>query len=161
MTALSEVQKQWAVNTENKEKTGILMWDLSAVLDCLDTNILCDKLGLYGFGENTVRWFRSFLTNRSQCLKIGDSISEAISLLSGVSQGEIISPLLYIIYVADLQMWLKHCKVTTYADNTKTCVSHRILAKVIQMLEEDAKSVLEYMASNGFVANPKKQLSWY
>ena len=40
MTALNEVQKQWAENTENKEKTGILMWDLSAALDCLDTNIL-------------------------------------------------------------------------------------------------------------------------
>ena len=59
-------------------------------------------------------------------------------------------------YVADLQLWLKHSRVTTYADDTKTCVSHRILAKVIEMLEEDAKNVLIFMASNGLVANPKK-----
>ena len=53
-------------------------------------------------------------------------------------------------------MWLKFCKVTTYADDTKTCVSHKLLARVIQMLEEDAKNVLEFMASNGLVVNPKK-----
>ena len=47
MTALTEVQKQWAVNSENKEKTVILMWDLSAAFDCLDITILCEKLRIY------------------------------------------------------------------------------------------------------------------
>ena len=46
MTALSEVQKQWAENSEKKEKTGILMWDLSAAFDCLDIKIMCEKLKL-------------------------------------------------------------------------------------------------------------------
>ena len=41
MTALNEVQKQWAENTEKKEITGNLMWDLSAAFDCLDT---CKKV---------------------------------------------------------------------------------------------------------------------
>ena len=55
-----------------------------------------------------------------------------------------------------MQLWLKHSKVTTYADDTKTCVSHKLLEKIIVMLEEDAKNVLQFMASNGLVANPKK-----
>ena len=92
MTALSEVQKQWADNTESKEKTGILMWDLSAAFDCLDINILCDKLKIYGFKENTVNWFRSFLSDRSQKVKIGDTLSQSQKLHSGVPQGGIISP---------------------------------------------------------------------
>ena len=33
------------------------MWDLSAAFDCLDINILCDKLKIYGFEANTVKWF--------------------------------------------------------------------------------------------------------
>ena len=111
MTALSEVQKQWADNSENKEKTGILMWDLSAAFDCLDINILCDKLKIYGFEANTVKWFKSFLSNRSQRIKIGEILSKSRTLHSGVPQGGIISPLLYILYVADLQLWLKHSKV--------------------------------------------------
>ena len=88
-----------------------------------------------------MNWFRSFLSNRSQRVKIGDTLSEPKNLNSGVPQGGIISPLLYIIYVADLQLWLKHSKVTTYADDTKTCVSHRLLAKVVEMLEEDARLI--------------------
>ena len=79
-----------------------------------------------------------------------------MKLHSGVPQGGIISPLLYILYVADLQLWLKHSKVITYADDTKTSVSHRLLAKIIEMLEEDALNVLKFMASNGLVANPNK-----
>ena len=39
MTALSEVQKQWADNSEKKNKLGFLMWDLSAAFDCLDITI--------------------------------------------------------------------------------------------------------------------------
>ena len=156
MTALTEVQKQWAENSENKEKTGILMWDLSAAFDCLDINIMCDKLVLYGFQENTVKWFRSFLASRSQRVKIGEYLSNPINLQSGVPQGGIISPLLYIIYVADLQLWLKFSKVTTYADDTKTCVSHKLLNKMKEMLEHHALRVLQFMASNGLVANPKK-----
>ena len=84
MTALTEVQKQWAENTENKEKTGILMWDLSAAFDCLDINILCEKLKQYGFAEHTVKWFRSFLSKRSQRVKIGETLSESKPLHSGV-----------------------------------------------------------------------------
>ena len=63
---------------------------------------------------------------------------------------------LYIIYVADLQLWLKYVHVTTYADDTCTSVSHRLLSKVKMMLEEDAKNVLRFMASNGLVANASK-----
>ena len=114
MTALSEVQTQWADNTNNKEKTGILFWDLTAAFDCLDIDILCDKLALYGFEKMTVEWYRSFLSNRFQCVKIGESVSDKKQLASGVPQGGIVSPLLYIIYVADIQMWLKFSKVTSH-----------------------------------------------
>ena len=51
MTALTEVQKQWAENSQRKEKTGILMWNLSAAFDCLDKDIMCEKLVLYGFQD--------------------------------------------------------------------------------------------------------------
>ena len=44
MTALTELQQKWAMNTEKKEITGILLWDLSAAFDCLDSEILCKKL---------------------------------------------------------------------------------------------------------------------
>ena len=54
MSALTEVQHKWAMNTEAKEVTGILLWDLSAAFDCLDS-ILCNKLKEYGVTENSVK----------------------------------------------------------------------------------------------------------
>ena len=129
---------------------------LSATFDCLDKEILCKKLSLYGLDENSVKWFGSFLSERSQVVKITDSLSDSRELTSGVPQGGIISPLLYIIYVADLQDWLRYVLVTTYADDTSTSISHLLISEVKRMLEEDALNVLKFMASNGLVANPAK-----
>ena len=52
--------------------------------------------------------------------------------------------------------WLKYVAATTYADDTSTSISHKLLSEVKRMLEEDALNVLKYMASNGLVANPSK-----
>ena len=44
MTAWADIQKQWAQNTDNKNLTGVLLWDLSAAFDSLDPDILCKKI---------------------------------------------------------------------------------------------------------------------
>ena len=107
MTVWCEMQEDWAKNTESKNMTGILLWDLSAAFDTLDPDLLCKKLKIYGFDDISISWFFSFLTDRSQKVKISLFTSIAIKLTSGVPQGGIILPLLYIIFVADLNLWLK------------------------------------------------------
>ena len=57
MSAWSEMQQEGSNNTESKETTGILLWDLSAAFDTLDAVLLCKKLEIYGFEEKTVGWF--------------------------------------------------------------------------------------------------------
>ena len=89
MTAHSNMQTDWVENSENGLKTGLLIWDLSAAFDTLDIQLLCEKLKLYGFSEETIKWFKSFLTGRTQRVRIGQSLSEAAILLSGVPQGGI------------------------------------------------------------------------
>ena len=94
MTALSAIQQEWAENTANKFITGVLLWDLSAAFDTLNPNIMCEKLKIYGFDQISCAWFRSFLTGRSQVVKIGRSLSNKQMLQLGVPQGGILSPLL-------------------------------------------------------------------
>ena len=118
MTAWSEMQEEWSKNSEDKNMTGILLWDLSAAFDTLDPTIMCNKLKLYGLDENSVNWFNSYLTGRSQRTKIGQMISKSINLTSGVPQGGILSPLLYIIYVADFELWMKFSRIKSYADDS-------------------------------------------
>ena len=156
MTAWANIQQEWASNTDEKNITGVLLWDLSAAFDTLDPELLIKKLSLYGFSEKTCSWFKSFLTGRSQRVKIGSAISDLSHLESGVPQGGILSPLIYIIYVADLEDWLIHSSASTYADDTETSVTGQDIKTIITQLEEDAERVLKFMASNGLVANPKK-----
>ena len=156
MTALTAIQQEWANNTAEKFITGVLLWDLSAAFDTLDSNILCKKLKIYGFDKLACAWFRSFLTGRSQRVKIGRTLSNPRELQSGVPQGGILSPIIFVIYGADMELWLKHSSALTYADDTSSSVRAKLLSEVTQMLEEDAENVLNFMASNGLVANPKK-----
>ena len=156
MSAHANIQHEWNSNSEKKLITGVLLWDLSAAFDCLDCDILCNKLSIYGFCNNSVNWFRSFLTGRSQQVKINNTLSSSKILLSGVPQGGILSPILFVIYGADLEEWLKHSVAHTHADDTKSSVTAKTLAEVKRRLEEDAIEVLKFMASNGLKANPTK-----
>jgi hypothetical protein len=150
MTALSSMQQEWIQNSENKLKTGILLWDISAAYGTLCPSLFCEKLKIYGFDKNTCKWFVSFLTGRSQRVKIGASISKSMKLVSGVPQGGILSPIIILIYGADMDEWITHSSINTYADDTSSRCQDRVEQVVIKQLEEDAKSILEFMASNGW-----------
>ena len=156
MSAHANIQQEWTQNTENKLITGVLLWDLSAAFDCLDCEILCQKLEVYGFCVKSVNWFRSFLTGRSQQVKIKNTLSSSRTLVSGAPQGGILSPILFVIYGADLEEWLHHSVAHTYADDTKSSVTGKSIEEVKVKLETDAIEVLKFMASNGLKANSDK-----
>ena len=67
-----------------------------------------------------------------------------------------LSPLIFVLFVSDLQDWLIHSSAPTYADITITGTSSTNVTETIKLMEEDANLVLKYMASNGLVANAKK-----
>jgi hypothetical protein len=56
-----------------------------------------------------------------------------------------LSPSLYIVYVADLEEWLQFARATTYADDTSSSASSKNLASIIEKLEKDAVNVLKFM----------------
>lgn len=156
MTALTEIQKQWISSTEEGQKTGVLIWDLSAAFDTLDPELLCQKLDIYGVDKKSKGWFYTFLTNRTQRVKIGNQISNPMCLTSGVPQGGILSPIIFTIYGADMEEWVDHSTVFNYADDTSSSCADKSLDRIQEKLENDAGKILCFMASNGLVANPKK-----
>ena len=138
MTAWQEIQLDWAIKTEQKKITGVLLWDLSAAFDTLDCDGLCAKLELYGLQPRSVRWIRSFLSDRSQCVRIGNQISSPRLVPTGVPQGGVLSPLVFVLFVSDLQDWLKHSTAPTYADDPTTGTSANNLEDTLEKMEEDA-----------------------
>ena len=79
-----------------------LFLDLSAGFDVVDHSLLLKKLPLYGFRNNTVKWFKSYLTNRSQCVPVESQISDPLSVPLGVPQGSILGPLLFLVFINEL-----------------------------------------------------------
>jgi len=65
-----------------------------------------------------------------------------------VPQGGIISPIIFIIYGADLEECTNHSSILTYADDTSTSCHCKSQEEVMQKLEEDSKNILQFMASN-------------
>ena len=64
--------------------------------------------------------------------------------------------MIFTIYCADIEEWVKNSKMTNYADDTSSSCSGKDEDEVIGKLEEDAIEILSFMASNGLVANPSK-----
>ena len=92
--------------------------DLKKAFDTGDHHILIKKLFSYGIRGNTLKWFQSYLTDRSQFVTYDGIESKVLSIKYGVPQGSILGPLLFIIYMNDLFNVSNFLFTILYADDT-------------------------------------------
>lgn len=119
---------------------------------------MCAKLKYYGFNENAVIFFTSYLNNRHQIVRTKSGQSEANLVKSGVPQGSILGPLLFLIYTSDIYLHIEHCNMQTYADDTQLLYSFHpdnfnLAAKYINA---DLMSIYNYSVSHNLILNPSK-----
>jgi hypothetical protein len=101
-TAMLQMYTTWLEALEEGDMAGVCMIDMSAAFDVVDTELLLEKLKLYGFDRNSVQWIWSYLTYRSQTVYIEGSLSGHLALEAGVPQGSILGPILYTIFTNEL-----------------------------------------------------------
>ena len=112
---------------EGNMALGMLL-DLSKAFDCLDRRMLLKKLSLYGIKGRAHDWFRSYLSNRTQRVVINkdgiDHKSEISQSTVGVPQGSILGPVLFVIFMNDINLEINHTNfnITQYADDTNLLV---------------------------------------
>ena len=154
-SAVVSMTSQWGAELNNYKYVGVLLFDLSAAFDTLDVDILCEKLNLIGFDGKSEKWIRSLMTDRKQIVRINMSESKESNLTLGCPQGGILSPLLFILYMSDIERWT-NVRVCSYADDTTIFLSGNDKHTVKANLKCEAEKVLKFMASNYLVANPEK-----
>ena len=95
-SALVQMYDSWIDNFDRGVYSGVCFLDMSAAFDIVDHSLLLQKLELYGFDEGSISWLCSYLSDRSQCVSINSSCSSLLAFPTGVPQGSILGPLLYI-----------------------------------------------------------------
>ena len=103
-------------NLNNRGQTDIILLDFSKAFDKVSHQLLLFKLEHYGIRDNILNWISSFLPDRTQRVMCEYCISDSVDVLSGVLQGSVLGPLLFLIYIDDI---LQHVDSTCrlYADD--------------------------------------------
>lgn len=104
-------------NSKGRKTIGIFL-DLSKAFDTINHNILISKLHMYGLSKKSVNLIASYLYSRRQYIDINGTCSSIRPLLTGVPQGSILGPLLFIIYLNDLASSSSIFQTISYADDT-------------------------------------------
>ena len=89
-----------------------------------------------GFSNQVISWFKSYLSNRNFHVAIGNSVSSAGELTCGVPQGSILGPLLFLLYVNDMQQAID-CDLFLYADDSCLVFQH----KNVKDIENNLKKI--------------------
>ena len=143
---------------DKKKLTAVVLLDMSKAFDSVNHDTLILKLQDVGISSDTLQWFRSYLSNRSQVVRIYSTLSEPLSVTSGVPQGSILGPLLFSIYTNDLLLIPQKCSTQSYVDDTKLITSFELKANLdaIADLEDDLFKIGEWCSNNQLLLNPGK-----
>ena len=171
-TGLIQMYDKWVEALEDKQYTGVCFLDLSAAFDIVDHPLLLEKLKLYGFADNSLNWVASYLDGRNQTVYIEGALSKVLPVPTGVPQGSILGPLLYVIFTNEIpelvhdhaasqhELYSMHCQqcggLCCYADDSSFSFASSNLATIESKLTENYHIIAEFMNNNKLKLNGDK-----
>ena len=136
--------------------------DLSKAFDTIDHDILLTKLYYYGIRNQVLCLFKNYLSSRSQYISMGEIKSSLRNINTGVPQGSILGPLLFLIYINDIHTvsnkfdYILYADDTTLVSNTSTFKSHNNQLTISENISIELLKISDWIAVNKLSLNAKK-----
>ena len=110
---------KWTLSLESGGQIDVIYTDFEKAFDKVPHKRLISKLKAYGISSELIKWIEGFLLNRKQQVRINGKTSGWTSVLSGIPQGSVLGPLLFIIFINDLPEDSKDADIYLFADDAK------------------------------------------
>ena len=142
LTNLLEAMESWTESLDNGYGVDAMFLDYRKAFDTVSHMKLLEKLSLLGIQDKLLKWIEKFLTGRTMKVSVRGSFSEPIDVVSGVPQGSVLGPMLFLLFVNDLPDWIQS-KIKMFADDTKMWASIKI-KEDSNILQKDQDSLTEW-----------------
>ncbi|MCG8078589.1 MAG: hypothetical protein JAY75_20420 [Candidatus Thiodiazotropha taylori] len=157
-TALTLMTERWLKAINDGKIVGTIMVDFRKAFDLVDHSLLLKKLSYYHCGSNFLRLMTSYLNNRFQAVTVNGKHSTFAEISSGVPQGSILGPLLFLISINDLPLVLANKVSSTdlYADDTTIYDTQTDLGVLTSNLQDSLVILQKWCRQNGMLLNTDK-----
>ena len=140
---------------EEGKDVDVIYIDFSKAFDKVDHIILMSKLKAVGLNGKLLAWIESFLTKRKQIVVVDGETSKAAETISGVPQGSVLGPLLFIIMISDIDEHMEHSTLSSFADDTRLKKAIQNLLDTFK-LQADLNRIYKWAMDNNMMLNGKK-----
>ena len=158
-TAMIDLVDNLLVNMYNGLVSSLSLIDFRKAFDLVDHGVLLKKLAIYQLSDASLLSFRSYLERRLQKVSINGVLSSSLPITSGVPQGSILGPLLFIIFIKILPLYLSNARLYIYADDTTQLAAGRHVTDVALTLTDGLCKINEWASNNCMALNADKTKS--
>ena len=143
-------------DVDSGKATGAVFIDLTKAFDTISYSIMLSKLSRYGVSDMELQWLTDYLFLSKQIVHFNGVIFEPNPINTGVPQGSIFGPLLFLIFFNEWHSPLRHCKILTYADDTVIFTSSNDIDAIQDSLSQDLDNLSNWFRDNELIFNLKK-----